>query len=147
MKNILNNSWFRLALFIICGLFLLILLSANYKGSNETKTEKPDENTVIVASLVNTYWKLIDLQGQPVITAEGQREMKLTLNEENKVNGFGGCNAFFGSYTHDVNTIKFGQLAASRMFCADTMDQENQFLKTLADTEAYKIIGGDTASL
>ena len=67
MKNILNNSWFRLVLFIICGLFLLVLLSANYKVSNETKQEKTSENPVPASSLVNTYWKLTELAGDPVV--------------------------------------------------------------------------------
>ncbi len=93
------------------------------------------------AMLINTYWKLTELEGIPVITGKGQREMKLTLHEKERVNGFAGCNSFFGSYTYDGSKITFSQLAVSRKFCAETMDQETLFLKSLSAIAGYKITG------
>jgi putative lipoprotein len=129
MKNIIKNIWVRIVLFIICGLFLLFLLSANYK------------EPAPAASLVNTYWRLAELDGNAIVTAEGRREMKFTLRGENKVTGYGGCNSFFGRYTFDESKLSFSQLAATKMFCADTTKMENMFMKSLAEVSVYKITG------
>ena len=99
------------------------------------------EDASSAAELVNTYWKLTELEGAPIVTADGQREMKLTLREENKVTGFGGCNSFFGSYEYDAKKLSFSQLAATRMFCEDAMDKESQFMKSLMVVKSYKITG------
>jgi len=101
-------------------------------GANEKAGMAP-------AKLLNTYWRLAELDGLPVKTAEGQREMKFTLREENKVTGYGGCNSFFGSYRNDASSLTFSQLAATRKFCAETMDRENLFMKALSDAATYKL--------
>jgi len=129
-------------LLIISGLLFSFQVYANEKTSDDIKLDKPHKNTMSTAELFNTYWKLTEIDGEPVVTMPGQREMKLTLHvEENKVNGFGGCNSFFGTFTHDVGTIKFGPLAATRKFCAESMDQESQFFKLLSEVANYTITG------
>jgi len=102
--------------------------------------------------LINTYWKLTELGGQQVITADGKREMKITLRKEAKLTGFAGCNSFFGTYTFDEDKLKFSQIAASRKYCSDSMDMENQFMKAITTVVAYKINGqrlilSDTAGI
>ena len=129
-------------LLIISGLLFSFQVYANEKTSDDIKFDKHHNNTMSTAELFNTYWKLTEIDGEPVVTAPGQREMKLTLHiEENKVNGFGGCNSFFGTYTHDVGSIKFGPLAATRMFCPDSIDLESQFFKLLSGVTSYTITG------
>ncbi len=132
MQNNIACIGFKHCLFFVLGLLLPLQLYASDTGS---------EGAIVQASLTNTYWKLIELEGQAVKTAAGQREMKLTLREGSKITGFAGCNSFFGSYTFDESKITFGQLAASRKFCAETMDMENLFLKVLSEVAGYKIIG------
>ena len=39
--------------------------------------------------------------------------------EEQKVTGFSGCNRFFGNYTFNENTITFGALGSTKMFCEE----------------------------
>lgn len=115
---------------------------ANEKHPEEREPVTAGDTVMSSAELLNTYWKLIELESNPIVTQEDQREMKLTLNiEENQVNGFGGCNSFFGSFTHDANSITFGPLAATRMFCADSMEQEDQFFKSLSEIVSYQITG------
>lgn len=121
---------FSLYLFFLLGLLLPFQL---YASDGDMSTSQ--------ATLTDTYWKLVELEGQTVETADGQREMKFTLRGENKVTGYGGCNSFFGSYTYDENTLSFSQLAATKMFCADTTEMENMFMKSLAEVSGYKING------
>ena len=142
MKNILIKICCISHLLIISSLLFSFQVYANDKNSDDNELDKPHKNTMSTAELFNTYWKLTEIDGEPVVTLPGQREMKLTLKvEENKVIGFGGCNSFFGRYTHDVGTIKFGPLAATRKFCADSMDQESLFFKLLSEVASYTITG------
>ena len=128
MRQTIYRNQFRLGFIILCSLLFSLPATANEDASG-------------TAELVNTYWKLTELEGEPVVTAENQREIKITLREENKLTGFAGCNSFFGSYEYDETTLSFSKLAATRMFCADTMDKESLFLKSLAAVKSYKITG------
>ncbi|MFW2440753.1 MAG: META domain-containing protein [Arenicellales bacterium] len=128
----ISNAGFYLYVLFVLGLIMPFQLNASDTDS---------ANSTAQASLTDTYWKLIELKGRAVMTAAGQREMKLTLRGENKATGFAGCNSFFGSYTFDESKISFSQLAASRKYCAETMDMESLFLKTLSEIAGYKIIG------
>jgi len=140
MINAFINMRSISVLFFLISFFLSLQVMANNNNSDEAN--KSDENASSSAELLNTYWRLTEIDGVPVVTKQEQREMKLTLRvEENKVNGFGGCNSFFGTYTHDVHALKFGPLAATRKFCADRMDQESQFFKLLSETTSYTING------
>ena len=132
MQNKISNTGFYLCMFFVLGLILPFQLNAS-------DTDPAD--SAVQASLTNTYWKLVELEGQAVKTAAGQREIKLTLRGENKVTGFAGCNSFFGSYTFDESKITISQLATSRKFCTETMDMETLFLKILTEVAGYKIIG------
>ena len=127
-------------LLLLTSFFISIQLMAASNSSDESI--KADENMSASAELLNTYWKLIEIDGESVVTKQGQREMKLTLHtEENKVNGYGGCNSFFGTYALDADSLTFGPLAATRKYCADSMDQESQFFKLLSEVVSYAING------
>lgn len=128
MKKTISSKNYCFSFLLFCS-FLFSIQAVAAGNANST------------AELGNTYWKLSELAGEPVVTAEGQRQMKITLRDEKKVSGFGGCNSFFGAYEHDGATLSFSQLAATRMFCADAMDKESQFMKSLATVKSYKING------
>ena len=69
---------------------------------------------------------------------------KLTITfdaSSNAVNGFSGCNNFFGNYTTKGNTIEFGAIATSKKFCQKGKNLlERKFLSTLKKVNRYKII-------
>lgn len=86
------------------------------------------------------YWKLVELNGLSVSALE--REPYLILKAENgRVNGFGGCNSFSGSYTLDeaAARISFGQIASTMMACPSGMDVENAFHEVLRTTDNYSL--------
>ena len=100
------------------------------------------------ATLVETYWKLITLDGHGVaMPAEGKKEVHLILKEkDNRVQGFSGCNTMMGLYElKDANSIHFKNLASTRMAC-DDMTTENVFKKVLEQVNSYSI-EGDNLSL
>jgi len=105
---------------------------------------KQDKNSN-AASLTDTYWKLIELEGDKVVVAPTQqREVRITLaSEGSRVNGFSGCNRFMGGYVKDGNNLKFTQMAGTMMACeAPLMELESQVLKMLSVTTSYRIDNG-----
>lgn len=98
--------------------------------------------------LQNTYWKLVELDGQAVISPDGRREAHMILyseDGENRVKGNAGCNRFFGGYdtddTRKEQGITFGRMGATMMACIDGMDTERAFLDALENADRYVITG------
>ena len=103
----------------------------------------PERPKVPLASLVNTYWKLTSLRGNPVTMAEGQqREASMVLQGEPAMaKGFAGCNRFSGGYQYAGNSLTLGPLASTKMACAVGMALETEFLGVLDDTRLFNIDG------
>ena len=94
------------------------------------------------ASLTNTYWRPVEIAGNPLTTAADQREPHLILvPAENKLRGFAGCNQFLGRYEVNENSVRFTSVATTRKYCEGAMDQEQEFLRALETTTSYKIVG------
>ncbi|MGI9291231.1 MAG: YbaY family lipoprotein [Gammaproteobacteria bacterium] len=94
------------------------------------------------APLANTYWKVIAVNNQAIKTNEGQREAHIKFRQaESTTSGQSGCNSFSGSYESSGNKISFGNLAVTMMACMQGMDTEQAFLKALAETDNYRVLG------
>jgi len=94
------------------------------------------------AELQNTYWKLLELDGQPVVTPEGMREAHIVLATEGySARGHAGCNNFFGSFETAGDALSFSAIGSTMMACPEGMDTEQAFLQTLGDTTRYEISG------
>lgn len=88
------------------------------------------------------YWKLVELNGQPVPTLEREPHMILKA-EGGRVNGFSGCNSFSGSYKLDESTLRisFSNVASTMMACVSGMEVEQAFYKVLETVDNYSISG------
>jgi len=106
------------------------------------------QNEKSAAQLENTYWKLVELNGKPVVASSRRREPHLRLSPEAKtLVGSGGCNTMRGVYQLDGARLRFTQIATTRMACPDPyMGQESAFLKVLEATDSFKL-SGDTLEL
>jgi putative lipoprotein len=104
---------------------------------------RPGEGTRVPdVSLTDTYWKLVELDGQAAALGAGERELHMVLTSEGgRVRGFSGCNRFTGSYRHSDRHLRFTQLASTRMACVETMEQEQRFLDALGRTSRFTIQG------
>jgi len=99
------------------------------------------------ASLTETYWKLIELDGQAAVIGAGGRELHMVLaSDGSRVHGFSGCNRLTGSYQRTDGQLSFSQLASTRRACMEGMEQEQRFLDGLGRTSRF-IIRGDTLTL
>jgi len=106
------------------------------RGDGETSSSKPD------AGLTNTYWKIVELNGQPATLGAGKKELHMFLTTEgSQVRGFSGCNRFRGTYELSDDQLQFGQMASTMMASVEGMEQEQQFLKAISNTKRFSIKG------
>lgn len=80
-------------------------------------------------------------------TEVGFNASPLSLNfqkegETLKVNGFAGCNQFFGPCTAQAGFINFSNIASTRMACPQ-LDVEKRYLSLLNKSNRYEIKGKD----
>ena len=99
------------------------------------------------ATIVEKYWKLVTLYGQPVTMGEDQeREVHFILKNDDRVNGYSGCNALTGNYRLDEGyRIQFTDIAVTMRICPQS-ETERKFLDVLNTTDNYSH-SGDTLTL
>lgn len=114
------------------------LIVDQFQGVTETQDCAPPP----LAELLNTYWKLISLNDTIVKPIADQKEAHLILQEQDqRLAGFGGCNRFFGSYTHEDEKLSFSGMGSTMMACPEGMDTEQAFLLALGQTNRAVIRG------
>lgn len=92
--------------------------------------------------LVNTNWRLTQLEGQIVDNPASERAISLQLQPQNpRATGFAGCNRLFGGYLLEGDQLRFDQLGATKMACVDEnrMKLEQRYFDALARVERWKI--------
>lgn len=101
------------------------------------------------ASLVETRWKLVELNGKPVVPVPGGRQnvaCMLLKSDGSRVEGSGGCNRFFGSCElKPGNRIRFSKLGSTMMACPG-IEREAAFFRVLEAADGYAL-DGDTLQL
>jgi copper homeostasis protein (lipoprotein) len=95
------------------------------------------------ASLLNTRWRVVDIDGLPVTVVEGRREPWLQLfGVGNRVRGHGGCSEFSGRFEQGSDGILFKVPARTRKVCPGEMGaQEARFIDALNAAESRRIVG------
>jgi uncharacterized lipoprotein YbaY/heat shock protein HslJ/uncharacterized lipoprotein NlpE involved in copper resistance len=95
------------------------------------------------ASLFNTYWRPVEIDGEPVTLDAKQREPHFVLTADgNRVHGSTGCNRITGDFQQDADGLRFNALATTRMACPPAIAQlEARFLQALNATASQRIVG------
>jgi copper homeostasis protein (lipoprotein) len=95
------------------------------------------------ASLLNTYWTPVEIDGEAVVLEAGQREPHFVLSAEGgQVHGSTGCNRITGGFEQDADSLRFQGLATTRMACPPAIARlETRFLEALNATTAHRVIG------
>ncbi len=83
--------------------------------------------------LINARWVLRELNGKSV---PSQADVFIRFKDSTSVEGFGGCNRLFGSYTSKGSILNIGPLASTKMSCVED-HLEPQFLQVLEKAESY----------
>jgi heat shock protein HslJ len=108
----------------------LILFSCTFCGSSK------------LTSVIGE-WKLQTLKGEDVSNLAKPVTLVFEGAEsEAKAIGYAGCNRYFSSYTQEKFAIKFSDIGSTKMFCKETMDIEEKFLKALGEVSSFKMTDG-----
>jgi heat shock protein HslJ len=120
---------------------LLLLMSCSSMVKNGINNR--ESNNKLSIELQETYWRLIEINGQPATNPSGkQKEPHIILKkEQNRLQGAGTCNTLMGSYElEEGNRLRFSEVASTRMTCGD-MSVEDQLKMVLEATDNYVING------
>ncbi|HMG91615.1 MAG TPA: META domain-containing protein [Chryseolinea sp.] len=116
-------------------LLVLFLASVQCKPAKVSKTK---------SLLENTHWRLSEMNGNPIITLEGSRDVYFMMTSEKgqkKLTGFAGCNSITGGYTLSGDKVKF-VIASTKMMCPEEqMAVEDFLLKALSSASSYRVEG------
>ncbi len=135
----------------VCLSFFIVGCAAssieNQPNTNKIEStieQKSDHNaTVEEVRIQEVHWKLIGVMGKAVVEKANEREAYIILKlENNRLQGFGGCNVLIGAYQLDLgNKIAFSKVASTMMSCPRLAD-ESAFLKVLEQVDHYTIEEG-----
>ena len=91
--------------------------------------------------LVEKYWKLTELMGEPVTTTGKDAYITFKI-EGNRLVGNGGCNSLSGTYQLGVaNRISFSQMISTMMMCVDNIETEEGLKRVLGMADSYYLQG------
>lgn len=127
------------------ALIALTIMSCNTGKNKSSGTSNASESK----SIENTKWVITTFEGQNMGDGEQNgRKIYFTLNsEDNRVNGYSGCNTFMGTYKlEEGNRISFSQMGVTRMACPDSKIDEAKILSVFETADNFTV-SGDKLSL
>lgn len=94
-----------------------------------------------VAPLERTEWKLVWLPGTKLETATPHQMPYIQLDPASqRVSGSGGCNRLMGGYELSGASLRFTQMAITRMACLHGGNTESNFVQALNEAKTWKIV-------
>lgn len=102
----------------------------------------------VVPAMLSGGWTLtmMGIQNGNAVTVP-TTEITLTINPDNSLTGYGGCNNYFATFALTGKTTPKGQemtvsnLGSTKKYCATESGQEQQYLNILGKTMAYNVDG------
>lgn len=120
---------------------LLILLAAGLLLCGSCTMQKQNIASEADDVIQDAYWMLVSVEGESVQPPANTRTAYIRFEEnEPDVNGYTGCNKFFGSYTQSGDSLQLSEMRTTRMSCP-AMDTENKLMEVLRRTDSYRISG------
>lgn len=96
----------------------------------------PQSNTA--TDIENRKWFLVELNGKAFTNFQEDKKVFLKFNKENqKIEGFAGCNSFSGNYKLENQKVFISEMIATEAYCEEIMPQERAFFKALAEMKTY----------
>jgi len=133
----------------ICGISVFMIGVVSCKTVQE-KTNVNDSSAVTTAeisgntsddNLVEKYWKLTELFGEPVTSEGGNEAHIIFIKEDNRITGKSGCNTFNGSFALMAgNRISFSKTMSTMMMCAN-IETETKMYQVLEMADNYTLNG------
>jgi putative lipoprotein len=95
------------------------------------------------ASLVNIYWKLLEVGGEPAVAGHNRQEPHMILQvQEQRLAGSSGCNRLIGTYEATGDQLRLSPTGMTMMMCPEELMQQERALTTaLRETSTYRVTG------
>jgi len=95
------------------------------------------------ASLVETYWRPVEIDGQAVVIPAGTREPHFVLSRDgSRVRGYTGCNNLTGAFEQGADGFRFKGMIATLMACLpEANDIQARFVAALNATSSVRLAG------
>jgi len=120
-------------LFQLFGFIVFAFVAGACKTTSSGVKPQPEN------SITEKYWKLIEINGKPVEATTPREAFIILKNEDQRINGNGGCNTLNGTYEiAPGNRIKFSQMASTMMACLN-MEIEEELKKALEMADNYNL--------
>ena len=119
------------------GLFFSLTSEKCDKDGATTST--PASTPTPMASVIGTHWNLVSLAGEAIRLPEGTENPYLSVADDNRLTGFGGCNKLMGSVKLNGSAITFPGVGSTKMYCKETQALETSFLTALRATNSYTL--------
>ena len=87
---------------------------------------------------VDGEWVITNVNGKS--TEGGDRQAEIMFDGKGKVNGNASVNSFFGEYTVNGDSLKFGTMGMTRMM-GQSMEIEDAINKALGEVATVKVDG------
>ncbi len=102
------------------------------------RNETPDPGSGHPSGIIDVPWTLVALNDEELEIEREERRPYFSLHaEQNRMDGFTGCNRMFGDFEIDGTQISFGPIGATRMACMETGDLEQDFLKAMEAARSF----------
>lgn len=138
INNIVSITIIGLVILSGCGP-KTIGTSAQNKAERIPELQETNKSTT-ETQLSQGQWQIKQMNNTSLKSASSKLPMIKFNIEENSIHGFTGCNNYFGKYEIiDDRTIRFSNIGATKMFCTETMEIENDFLEIINNTQYYEI--------
>lgn len=93
------------------------------------------------APLLQTYWRLRELNGNPVKLFPDQPEPHLILRDNGQASGSDGCNNFFMNWQRKDEDISFSAGGSTLRLCPQGEDQARNIHKMFSEADEWDING------
>lgn len=149
----------RLSCLFISACLSFTLVNCNPKTQAVPSTSSSEASSVVTDTMTATdssavssdttsgiqekYWKLTELMGKAVgPTPQDKKEIHIKFrSKENRLEGFGGCNGFGGTYELKTgDRITISRIISTQMACSE-LDIENELIRVLETADNYNLNG------
>ena len=138
----------KVIIFTVGAMVCALLMNTCETPKQTSSGTGTDDAKKADSDLVEKYWKLVELYGNPVTaTEDNRREAHIILKNDGSYNGNAGCNTIRGSYSLNApGRIAFSEGATTMMMCLNGMETEEKFKEVIRITDSY-IVKNDTLML
>ena len=123
-------------------IFMLFIAGCTASSSLTSDFEQQKDNSSS-QKIEEVHWRLTALLGKTLVLDEAQRKPYIRLKRDNnRLQGFGGCNFLTGSYVlKEGMRIRFSQMASTMMACP-SLDDEQALFRILEEVDSYSLKDG-----